>query len=457
MTEVLVSLIVFAPMFLFVPVIGEYLDIKHRTIEASRYAAWERSVWSAQSGSWNNNIKTDKKIEIEVDRRFFGHPSQLLDTEQGALSHNNMVTNPLWSTVDTKMNVLKLKQLEDAEADKTYNPKDEAVLPVLNGIQTGSGVLRAFTQLQEKTIPVSSAVVDTVASEMNLNARDFTVATVSTPVKNHILHKDDMVISATSALLSNTWSAPDEDSFRDRVDQIVLNEPVDVLIKTITPLFVLSGGIGIGLYWPDVVNSKPAPVKAAVDSTVLPKHLLRGEAPPDEHDASDDPVNTQTDNTVTNNNQSLDSLLGSYNSYINKGKQFASQVNQNNSDAQTIEDSKQADINTAMREEQKAQNDFRRETTGENGQREIDANAIAEDVVGKIPGISEEQKERVQSSIAEGLGDNPGSSSQNNSDNNGMTPLSDVNIGSSDQDDKILREYDEFNSQGNYRVTGIIQ
>ncbi len=45
-TEFIIIMAFFVPVMFAMPLIAKYADIKSKTIEASRYAAWERTVWS---------------------------------------------------------------------------------------------------------------------------------------------------------------------------------------------------------------------------------------------------------------------------------------------------------------------------------------------------------------------------------------------------------------------------
>ena len=81
MVEALIaSALVLVPLFLAIPVIAKYMDIKCYTVQAARYAAWERSVWfggdaAAKMGignggnKWKANAKSDDQIRQEIDSR----------------------------------------------------------------------------------------------------------------------------------------------------------------------------------------------------------------------------------------------------------------------------------------------------------------------------------------------------------------------------------------------------
>ena len=56
---------VLIPLFLIVPILGKFMDMKSASIQAARYAAWERTVWFNNS-DWAAAPKTDAQIQNEV-------------------------------------------------------------------------------------------------------------------------------------------------------------------------------------------------------------------------------------------------------------------------------------------------------------------------------------------------------------------------------------------------------
>jgi hypothetical protein len=75
--------LVLVPLFLAIPVIAKYLDIRSHVVQAARYAAWERTVWfggdAAEpmglgsggpfSNKWDANEKKDGEIRAELGAR----------------------------------------------------------------------------------------------------------------------------------------------------------------------------------------------------------------------------------------------------------------------------------------------------------------------------------------------------------------------------------------------------
>jgi hypothetical protein len=76
MTEFVITATLFLiPVFLIIPLLGKYADMKSAVVQAARYNAWERTVWYANtassSGTWPGNDKTDAAIRTEMTSRFF--------------------------------------------------------------------------------------------------------------------------------------------------------------------------------------------------------------------------------------------------------------------------------------------------------------------------------------------------------------------------------------------------
>ena len=69
---------VLVPLFLMIPLLGKYIDMKASTIQAARYASWERTVWYGSS-EWGGAQKSDQQIAAEVNHRFFSQPSNAAD------------------------------------------------------------------------------------------------------------------------------------------------------------------------------------------------------------------------------------------------------------------------------------------------------------------------------------------------------------------------------------------
>ncbi|NIN34022.1 MAG: hypothetical protein GTO60_02465, partial [Gammaproteobacteria bacterium] len=92
MTETLVTAAtILVPLFLLIPLLGKYIDIKHRAIQSARYEAWEYTVWYADNseepsgfvdGDGDDLVQRDKSptaVQNESRQRFFSSMDATID------------------------------------------------------------------------------------------------------------------------------------------------------------------------------------------------------------------------------------------------------------------------------------------------------------------------------------------------------------------------------------------
>ena len=226
--------VVFVPMFVAAPILGKYIDIEQKTVESSRYAAWERTVWSDDSRGWNDGSgvnKTDEAIEAEIDQRFFGHPAQ-------GIYDSNSTENSMWSTVT---NGSKVKFLQGADFNASNNSsnvvraKTEATVQnsketlnqsIASGIP-GASILSSSSFSNPLTSAINCETGVDFDQGLGLATDNKADMSVETPIKNALIGPEDLLYSANSGILSNAWSARDEEQLRDRVGRITMAEPVN--------------------------------------------------------------------------------------------------------------------------------------------------------------------------------------------------------------------------------------
>lgn len=72
MTEViLVGSLVLVPLFILTPLLGKYIDTRHKVESAARYASWERTAWFAPGsttlkGSRHTDTSSAEKSQDEI-------------------------------------------------------------------------------------------------------------------------------------------------------------------------------------------------------------------------------------------------------------------------------------------------------------------------------------------------------------------------------------------------------
>ena len=113
MVEALIAAaLVMVPLFLAIPIIAKYMDIKTYTVQAARYAAWERTVWfggaaaesfgigtgGTFSNKWDANEKTDDQIRAEIGARLLSDSgtTAFKDADKTSGSWVGGTAKPLW-------------------------------------------------------------------------------------------------------------------------------------------------------------------------------------------------------------------------------------------------------------------------------------------------------------------------------------------------------------------------
>src|SRR6185312_2529360 len=106
---VIVGALVLVPLFLAIPMLGKYLDIRSTAVQTARYAAWERTIWYGGdaatsmgwfgvSRQWQANTKSDDQISKEIGVRQLSETSAsdaFSSTDRNAGSFKNGV-KALW-------------------------------------------------------------------------------------------------------------------------------------------------------------------------------------------------------------------------------------------------------------------------------------------------------------------------------------------------------------------------
>jgi hypothetical protein len=123
MTETIIAAsFVLIPLFLLIPLLGKYIDIRHSTIQTARYEAWEYTVWYRDNNKrtltnpnaeqpngvkdeHNNDVPLPTKdftvLQKEARQRFFSADAYDRNKTLTANDHDHWdiaETNPLWRT-----------------------------------------------------------------------------------------------------------------------------------------------------------------------------------------------------------------------------------------------------------------------------------------------------------------------------------------------------------------------
>ncbi|HEY8538739.1 MAG TPA: hypothetical protein VIL28_07715 [Steroidobacteraceae bacterium] len=227
--EVIVALLALSPFLIGIPWLGKQLDIKHKSLDAARYAVWERTVWR----SGGSNSKTPEDITLEAQDRSFGHPrAPIVATIR--LRDAGVTENPLWRD---HANTRLLDYRDDSRAIDVDQRNERDPVEVGHwfvpsfaygggAIATAASVLRV-NDLGLTRESFASANASAAIRPM-LQARARAGTSLLWPSANEA-GEPPLTQTADGAILSDSWSARDETEFRRRVDELTMNEFVETI------------------------------------------------------------------------------------------------------------------------------------------------------------------------------------------------------------------------------------
>ena len=125
---------IFLAMFVFVPTLGKLMDLQFQNLMASRYIAWERTVWFDQINDDNRDdfvissnqfesvaVRNDDEIMNSAESRFFYDHGRLLPImlNQADVETPSGLTSPIWTYVQSKRPMYSGSTLRSFDAQRT--------------------------------------------------------------------------------------------------------------------------------------------------------------------------------------------------------------------------------------------------------------------------------------------------------------------------------------------------
>ena len=233
MTETLItSSFILVPLFLLIPMLGKYIDIKHSTIQAARYEAWEYSVWYRNnserpdgffnySGKTNlastQPIKSATQLQTESRRRFYSDPRLALSNtdktggwqfEDRNLHWTDHQNTPIWLPNNAPSSLPQSN--EDTPTQGIIGGVGDIVAKVLDtifsavaGIMKLSGGTVGFTSMNldgyaKSNIQTAVTVPEGIIDVSTLRGTETTQAN---------LPSFQLVFSGRSSVLTDGWNA----------------------------------------------------------------------------------------------------------------------------------------------------------------------------------------------------------------------------------------------------------
>jgi len=230
---VIVAVLFLIPIFLLVPTLGKYIDMKSEAIQGARYAAWERTVWyggsSASPGvTWPGASKSDDEIRNELRARVFSENSGIAANDKSAGNWTGNGAKTAW-----------------------YNRDGSSMLSGYDAVEQGlknadtPGIVNDLLNL---VVTVTSAVGSFNLEMKGLQVADVSVTAHTLPIGMSLyddpgkaFNPGPLTFSDHSAVLSNTWSANGASHVKSQVEGLT---PTSIFANPIVKT-IWSAAIGI--------------------------------------------------------------------------------------------------------------------------------------------------------------------------------------------------------------------
>lgn len=261
MVELLIAAgFVLIPLFLAIPLLGKYLDVRASAVQTARYAAWERTVWFGGdaasslgwfgvSRKWQANEKTDDQIRREIGVR---HLSETGATD----SFSNSDRSAGAFKVDSKMLWKDRKgQALLASYSDIQNTVDNSQAP-----GTMNVILDPIANFASTLGPFVLEMNGEYSAKVTIKIKDIDF--------DHFLAKNSTAnFTETNVLLANGWSAngPDDSAATSAKQQVKGLVPTSILAAEIEGVKVMDYVLGaLSVFLPEASKLEPGKIEPDV-------------------------------------------------------------------------------------------------------------------------------------------------------------------------------------------------
>ncbi|WP_374351286.1 hypothetical protein [Chitinimonas sp.] len=245
MVEAQIAIVcVLLPLFIGIPLVARYIDIRQTTVEAARYAAWERSVWYGGSSAssigwfgktnrWVANAKDDDTLRKEIAARVL----KRTDSTQGFAVGGG--TQPLW--VDHGGTTL-LPDYDAATALAVNNGKmPGTVSSVIDFVTNFASTLGAFTLEMRGRYGAQASITLKDFDQTKVLGKGPTEKNIGENFNmgSFLASSADVTMTERSVLLANGWNAEGPDTAG--------HTAVKQQVAGLTPLALFTNNVDIDL------------------------------------------------------------------------------------------------------------------------------------------------------------------------------------------------------------------
>ena len=242
MSETLVAFVVLVPIFMLVPYLGKYLDVKHKAEDSARYALWERTVFSDPSASWGagENSKTDARLRSEIRDRFLQESRAAISTQPSTAGPNLLWEDHVGGELVALTNFDA--SVEESREPFPYGLRGSSVLGKPESLSLFGSLAQDGLPLLNQLAPLSDILGGAFDFSLGLNARGFATSRIVLPVTDLPIFSrvgatldidvasTERTFAANGAILTDAWVPGAESNYRERLDGLVIDEIVSFLV-----------------------------------------------------------------------------------------------------------------------------------------------------------------------------------------------------------------------------------
>ncbi len=228
MTELFVLGIVLVPMLSVAPLLGKLTDVNQTTVQAARYAVWERSITGADN-------KSDTVLATEVNNRFYSRPDARIKTGQGALTGASN-QNALWTSAGQSGGQPK-RLLSNGSSQIFLATNNESVPGKASSLLNSVGGVRRILSVVNSgsNWDLESKGLYSVNLGVNLKSNPFQ-DNKGTDCKNQASDSSGGCVRRGYAMLVDTWDAGGPADVKNRVKTLVPINGIKPLTEAISAL-----------------------------------------------------------------------------------------------------------------------------------------------------------------------------------------------------------------------------
>lgn len=206
-----VAIFVLVPTFIGLTYLAKTGELRHRSYEAARYSAWEKTAWPDNGGA---HAKSDQRLAWESRYRVMGKADRVIDSKKDGKSAS--------STAAARLDPILYSSYLAKPGNQALADKATQSQP---GVNVNTGEIKATLGGV-----LGGTVMKAVVKGLDLDATGYRRAQVSVPLAKadqDWLPMKQASINSRYVLLDNAWNAASPSQARKRIKRAVLTDKLD--------------------------------------------------------------------------------------------------------------------------------------------------------------------------------------------------------------------------------------